>query len=204
MANVLASEHPFGEPSFMRTLDLDAMNVPEFPEYANEDPPMVADGELVMEMEFNSREVVIKLIRVRMMRSKYCWKVRGYNDIHTCTIAIISHGHLNLDSNTIAEAIKPLVEAGPSIKVRFVITDVQSKFNYTLIYHKEWLAMQKAVEKIDGNNNVVPIAFALVEGETSDAWFFFLRYLQTYVVTRDGARLISDRHESISSLISHL
>ncbi|RYR62033.1 hypothetical protein Ahy_A04g019343 [Arachis hypogaea] len=115
VANVLASEHPFGEPSFMRALDLDAMNAPEFSEYSNEDPPVVADGEFVMEMEYYFREIVIKLIRVRMMRKKYCWKVRGYNDSHTCTIAILSHDHL--DSNMIAEAIKPLVETGPSIKL---------------------------------------------------------------------------------------
>ncbi|QHO41493.1 uncharacterized protein DS421_5g146230 [Arachis hypogaea] len=33
--NALASKHPFEEPSFMRALDLDAMNAPEFLEYAN-------------------------------------------------------------------------------------------------------------------------------------------------------------------------
>ncbi|XP_057739684.1 uncharacterized protein LOC130956688 [Arachis stenosperma] len=197
VTNALASEHPFKEPSFMRALDLDAMNAPEFPEYAN------------------------------------------------------------------ADAIKPLIEADPSIKVRSVIADVQSKFNYTISYRKAWLAKQKAVKKIfarweasyealpiwfeamvkkepsvaveyetafrhckpvvqvdsthlygkykgallvavsqDGNNNIVPIAFALVEGETSDAWFFFLRHLRTHVVTKDGVGLISDRHESIRSTVS--
>ncbi|RYR05348.1 hypothetical protein Ahy_B06g085217 [Arachis hypogaea] len=35
VANALASEHPFEEPSFMRALDLDAMNAPEFSEYAD-------------------------------------------------------------------------------------------------------------------------------------------------------------------------
>ncbi|RYR21784.1 hypothetical protein Ahy_B03g067102 [Arachis hypogaea] len=35
VANALASEHPFEEPSFMRALDLDAMNAPEFSEFAN-------------------------------------------------------------------------------------------------------------------------------------------------------------------------
>ncbi|XP_016172829.1 uncharacterized protein LOC107615246 [Arachis ipaensis] len=37
----------------------------------------------------------------------------------------------------------------------------------------------------DGNNNIVLIAFAIVEGETSDAWDFFLSNLRQYVVTRD-------------------
>ncbi|XP_025611636.1 uncharacterized protein [Arachis hypogaea] len=51
----------------------------------------------------------------------------------------------------------------------------------------------------DGNNNIVPIAFAIVEGETSDAWHFFLSNLRQHVVTRDGVGLISDRHESINT-----
>ncbi|RYR47331.1 hypothetical protein Ahy_A07g033266 [Arachis hypogaea] len=34
-ANAIVSQHPFGVPSFMRTLDLEAMHAPEFPEYAN-------------------------------------------------------------------------------------------------------------------------------------------------------------------------
>ena len=32
---VVASQHPFGEPSFMRDLNLEAMQASEFPEYAN-------------------------------------------------------------------------------------------------------------------------------------------------------------------------
>ncbi|RYR16367.1 hypothetical protein Ahy_B04g073370 [Arachis hypogaea] len=327
VANALASEHPFEEPSFMRALDLDAMNTPEFSEYANADPPMVKDGEFVIGMKFNSREAVIKavkdytihrgvdyrvfksepttfyakcvqygqscdwLIRVSMMRRKYYWEIRRYNGNHTCTRATISQDHSKLDSNTIAEAIKPLIEADPSIKVRSVIADVQSKFNYMISYRKAWLAKQKVVEKIfggweasyealpiwfeamvkkepsvaveyetlpcyhgdelvqdvrvlnrifwsfypcirafrnckpvvqvdgthlygkykgallvavsqDGNNNIVLIAFALVEGETSDAWFFFLRHLRTHVVTKDVMGLISDRHKSIRSAVS--
>ncbi|RYQ98726.1 hypothetical protein Ahy_B07g086487 isoform C [Arachis hypogaea] len=204
VANALAREHPFEEPSFMRALDLDAMNAPEFPEYAN------ADGEFVIGLEFNSREAVIKavkdyiihrgvdyrvfesepttfyakcvqygqscdwLIRVSMMRRKYCWEIRRYNDSHTCTRATISQDHSKLDSDTIAEAIKPLIEANPSIKVQSVIVDVQLKFNYTISYHKEWLAKQKVVEKIFGgweaSYEALPIWFeAMVKKEPSAA-----------------------------------
>ncbi|XP_025685012.1 uncharacterized protein [Arachis hypogaea] len=54
----------------------------------------------------------------------------------------------------------------------------------------------------DGNNNIVSIAFAIVEGETSDAWHFFLSNLRQHVVTRDGVRLISDRHKSINAAVA--
>ncbi|XP_052110161.1 uncharacterized protein LOC127741515 [Arachis duranensis] len=54
----------------------------------------------------------------------------------------------------------------------------------------------------NGNNNIIPIAFALVEGETSDAWHFFLSNLRQHVVTRDGVGLISDRYESINATVA--
>ncbi|XP_057740446.1 uncharacterized protein LOC130957614 [Arachis stenosperma] len=326
VANALANDEPFEEPSFMRVLDLEAMHVPEFPGYMTAEIPIVADGEFAVGMEFGSREAVIKaikeytirrsvdyrvyesepltfyakctqygsgcdwLIRVSMISRKYCWVIRRYNGSHTCTRATISQDHSKLDSLTIAEAIKPLVEADPSLKVKSVIAEVQSKFNYTISYRKAWLAKQRAVEKIfggweasyealpiwfeamchrepsavvhfetmpayqgdelvgdirvlhrvfwsyypcirafrhckpvvqvdgthlygkykgcllvavsqDGNNNIVPIAFAVVEGETSDAWHFFLSNLRQHVVTRDGIGLISDRHESINAAV---
>ncbi|XP_025703408.1 uncharacterized protein [Arachis hypogaea] len=191
VANALANEVPFEEPSFIRVLDLEVMHVPEFSEYMTAEISIVEDGEFGV------------------------------------------------------EAIKPLVEADPSLKVKSVIAEIQSKFNYTVSYRKAWLAKQKAVEKIfggweasyealpiwafrhckpiiqvdgthlygkykgcllvavsqDGNNNIVPIAFAIVEGETSDAWHFFLSNFRQHVVTRDGVGLISDRHESINATV---
>ncbi|XP_016178826.1 uncharacterized protein LOC107621310 [Arachis ipaensis] len=203
----------------------------------------------------------------------------------------ISQDHAKLDSDTIADAIRPLVEADPSIKVKSVIAEVQGRFNYTMSYRKAWLAKQKAVTKIFGdwevsyqtlpvwlkamtvkmprsrvqiktlpvyreskevqgvrvlhriflsfypcivafrhckplvqvdgthlygkykgavlvavaqdvNQNIVPIAFAIVEGKTTDAWEFFLTNLRRYVVIIDGVGIISDRHTSIDAAIA--
>ncbi|KAL4276825.1 hypothetical protein AHAS_Ahas20G0245900 [Arachis hypogaea] len=186
VANTLANDMPFGEPSFMRVLDLEAMHVPEFPEYMTAEISNVADGEFAVGMEFSSREAVIKaikeytirrsvdnrvyesepltfyakctqygsgcdwLIRVSLISRKYCWIIRRYNGSHTCTKATISQDHSKLDSITIAEAIKPLVEADPSLKVKSIIAEVQSKFNYTVSYQKAWLDKQRVVEKIFG------------------------------------------------------
>ncbi|XP_016199126.1 uncharacterized protein LOC107640084 [Arachis ipaensis] len=206
-------------------------------------------------------------------------------------MGMILQDHAKLDSDTIAEAIRPLVEADPSIKVKSIIAEVQSRSNYTVSYRKAWLAKQKSVAKIfgdwevsyqnlpiwlkamtaklprsrvqikmlsvyreseevqgvrvlhcifwsfypcivafrhckplvqvngmhlygkykgallvavaqDGNQNIVPIAFAIVKGETADAWEFFLTNLQRYVVTIDGVGIISDRHTSIDAAIA--
>nr|XP_025625252.1 uncharacterized protein LOC112717439 [Arachis hypogaea] len=47
----------------------------------------------------------------------------------------------------IVEVIKPLVEVDSSLKVKSVIAEAQLKFNYTIMYHKAWLAKQKAIAK---------------------------------------------------------
>nr|XP_025677922.1 uncharacterized protein LOC112777747 [Arachis hypogaea] len=102
------------------------------------------------------------LIRVTKMQKKYCWEIRRYNGSHTCTRSKISQDHSKLDSKTVAEA-KPLVEVDPSLKVKPVIAEVQSKFNYTISYRKAWLAKQKAVESIFGgweaSYEALPICF---------------------------------------------
>nr|XP_025611889.1 uncharacterized protein LOC112705268 [Arachis hypogaea] len=304
-AHDVISQQPFGVPTFMRTLDLEAMHAPEFPEYANmgEGNAAAEDGEFSVGMEFGSRESTFYakckgygagcdwLIRASLIRKKACWEIRRYNGKHTCTMGTISQNHAKLDSDTIADAIRPLVEADPSIKVKSIIAEVQSKFNYTISYRKAWLAKQKSVAKVfggwevsyqtlpvwlkamtakmprsrvqiktlpvyreseevqgvrvlhhvfwsfypcivafrhckplvqvdgthlyekykgallvavaqDGNQNIVPIAFAIVEGETADAWEFFLSNLRRYVVTIDGVGIISDRHNSIDAAIA--
>ncbi|RYR46998.1 hypothetical protein Ahy_A07g032893 [Arachis hypogaea] len=274
VANALANEVPFEEPSFMRVLDLGAMHVPEFPEYMTAEIPMVVDGEFVVGMEFSSREAVIKAVKEYTIRQSADYRVYESEPLTfyaKCTqygsgCDWLIRDHSKLDSITIAEAIKPLVEVDPSLKVKSVIAEVKSKFNYTVSYRKAWLAKQRAIEKIfggweasyealpiwfeamchkepsavvhfetmpayqgddlvgdirvdgthlygkykgcllvavsqDGNNNIIPIAFAIVEGETSDAWHFFLSNLCQHVVTRDGVGLISDRHESINAAV---
>ncbi|KAH1198157.1 hypothetical protein GmHk_18G051778 [Glycine max] len=38
----------------------------------------------------------------------------------------------------------------------------------------------------DGTNNIFPLAFAIVEGETIDGWHFFLQNLRTHVTPQHG------------------
>ncbi|XP_057734129.1 uncharacterized protein LOC130949421 [Arachis stenosperma] len=244
-ANAIVSQHPFDVSSFMRTLDLEAIHVLEFPEYANtgEGNTVVEDGEFSVGMEFGSRESLISAIKSYTIS-------RG-----------VDYTVYKFEPQTFyakcKDAIRPLVELNPTIKVKSVIAEVQYRFNYTMSYRKAWLAKQKAVAKVfsdwevsyqtlpvwlkamtvkmprspfrhykplvqvdgthlyrknkgallvavaqDGNQNIVPIAFAIVEGETADAWEFFLTNLWRYVVTIDGVGIISDRHTSIDVAIA--
>ncbi|RYQ80376.1 hypothetical protein Ahy_Scaffold1g106832 isoform C [Arachis hypogaea] len=263
-ANAIVSQHPFGVPSFMRTLDLEAMYPPEFSEYANTGNVAAEDDEFSVGMEFGSRESVISaiksytisrgvdytvyesepqtfyakckgygagcdwLIQASLIRKKACWEIKRYNGKHTCTMGTISQDHAKLDSDTIADAIRPLVEADPSIKlpvyreseeiqgvrvlhrvfwsfypciVAFKHYKPLVQVDGTHLYGKYKGALLVAVAQ-DGNKNIVPIAFAIVEGETADAWEFFLTNLWRYVVAIDGVGIISDRHTSIDAAIA--
>ena len=57
----------------------------------------------------------------------------------------------------------------------------------------------------DGNNQLVPVAFAFVESENTDSWFLFLQRLKHHVVVnRPDVCLISDRHAGLLSAIDIL
>ncbi|KAL5186838.1 hypothetical protein HKD37_05G012608 [Glycine soja] len=55
----------------------------------------------------------------------------------------------------------------------------------------------------DGNGGVLPLAFAVVEGETLTAWSWFLAHLREHVTDKNGICLISDRRASIKSVVAN-
>ncbi|RYR59332.1 hypothetical protein Ahy_A05g025199 isoform A [Arachis hypogaea] len=280
-ADAIVSQHLFGVPSFMQTLDLEAMRASEFPKYANTGNAAAEDSKFSVGIKFSLRESVISAIKSYTISrgvdynvyefelQTFDAKCKGYgvgkNGKHTCTMGTISQDHAKLDSAIIAEAIRPLVEVDPSIKkaitkvfgdwevsyqtlpvwlkamtVKMPRSCVQIKtllvyreseevqgvrvlhrvfwsfypcivaFRHykplvqvdgTHLYGKYKGALLVAVAQ-DGNQNIVPIAFAIVEGETADTWEFFLTNLRRYVVTIDGVGIISDRHTSINAAIA--
>ncbi|KAE8682295.1 DNA polymerase eta, putative isoform 3 [Hibiscus syriacus] len=56
----------------------------------------------------------------------------------------------------------------------------------------------------DGNRNILPVAFALVEGEDTTSWAFFLRNLRAHVITRENICVISDRGAGIKATMESL
>nr|KAJ0210772.1 hypothetical protein LSAT_V11C400215000 [Lactuca sativa] len=51
---------------------------------------------------------------------------------------------------------------------------------------------------VDGNNQILPLAFAIIENESYDSWNWFLSYIKSHVVKEcEGICLISDRHLGI-------
>ncbi|XP_015945792.1 uncharacterized protein LOC107470895 [Arachis duranensis] len=53
----------------------------------------------------------------------------------------------------------------------------------------------------DGNSNILPIAFALVEGENVESWSFFLSNLREHVTPQEAILVISDRHNGIKATL---
>ncbi|RYR32735.1 hypothetical protein Ahy_A10g047264 [Arachis hypogaea] len=223
-ADAIVSRHPFGVPSFMRTLDLEAMHAPEFSEYCEYRGSFVIgggnvavkDGRFSVGMEFGSTKSVISaiksytisrgidytmyesepqtfytkcksygarcdwLIRASLIRKKGCWEIRRYNDKHTCTMGAISQDHVKLDSDTIANAIRPLVEADPSINVKSIL------FNYTVSYRKAWLAKEKAVAR---GYMLPPLAVAKVFGDWEVSYQTLLVWLKAMTAKMPRSRV---------------
>ncbi|KAL4379409.1 hypothetical protein GQ457_02G040590 [Hibiscus cannabinus] len=70
----------------------------------------------------------------------------------------------------------------------------------TWLYGKYGHILLLAVAQ-DGDSNIFPIAFAIVEKEDADGWEFFLNNLRNHVVKDDGICMISDRGTALLSII---
>nr|KAJ0206620.1 hypothetical protein LSAT_V11C500279080 [Lactuca sativa] len=56
---------------------------------------------------------------------------------------------------------------------------------------------------VDGNNQIFPLAFAIVENESYNSWYWFLNHVKKHVVKeRGGICLISDRHSGILKVVN--
>ncbi|XP_015963926.1 uncharacterized protein LOC107487742 [Arachis duranensis] len=54
----------------------------------------------------------------------------------------------------------------------------------------------------DGNSNILPIAFAIVESESTESWSFFLTNLRCHITQQDGLLVISNRSQAIKAALS--
>ncbi|XP_016177849.1 uncharacterized protein LOC107620153 [Arachis ipaensis] len=89
----------------------------------------------------------------------------------------------------------PCVEAFRHCKplVSIDSTHLYSKYGGTLL-----LAIAQ-----DGNSNILPISFSLVERENAESWSFFLTNLRQHVTLQQGILVISDRHNGIKAALEN-
>ncbi|RYR51737.1 hypothetical protein Ahy_A06g026718 [Arachis hypogaea] len=107
------------------------------------------------------------LIRVGSIRKKICWEIRRYNGRHTCTTGVISQDHSKLDSDTVAEAIRPLVETDPNFLRVFKVPHLQklvvnSGYSRTVeeynINYKRWNEIFEVHKMTSGKVLIVDLA----------------------------------------------
>ncbi|XP_057730163.1 uncharacterized protein LOC130945467 [Arachis stenosperma] len=70
----------------------------------------------------------------------------------------------------------------------------------TYLYGKYRGTLLAAIAQ-DGNSNILPVAFALVEGENAESWSFFLSHLRQHVTPQPGLLVIFDRHNGIKAAL---
>ncbi|KAI3474605.1 hypothetical protein Pfo_029774 [Paulownia fortunei] len=80
------------------------------------------------------------------------------------------------------------------------VISVDGTHLYTKYKHKLLIAVG-----IDANQQVLPLAFAVVDEETFTSWRWFLHMLSMYVVRGiEGVCLISDRHSGLLEVIQYI
>nr|KYP69884.1 hypothetical protein KK1_009090 [Cajanus cajan] len=79
------------------------------------------------------------------------WEVRKLSGEHSCSPLIITQDHVNLGYVCISKSILALVENDPSISIPTIIAHIKSAKGYTILYHKAWMAKQKAIEDLHEN-----------------------------------------------------
>ena len=55
----------------------------------------------------------------------------------------------------------------------------------------------------DGNNQLFPLAFTIIEGDNIDSWGWFLACIRNKVTQRTGICVISNKHLSIIAALSN-
>src|SRR5438876_12405340 len=59
--------------------------------------------------------------------------------------------------------------------------------------------------RVDGNNQVLSVAFAFVENENTRSWYWFIEHVKLHVVaTHPDVCLINDRHSGLLAAIREL
>ncbi|XP_061338116.1 uncharacterized protein LOC133284985 [Gastrolobium bilobum] len=166
--------------------------------------------------------------RMRAMKPKngLMWVVSRWEGPHNCVTCNLSQDQRQLDSAFISSTILEMVKEEPHVSIGLIQERIRNNYGFTISYRKAWKAKQKAMAKIYDDwdqsyaylprwlnymltfsegwkREVLPLAFAVVEGETKESWEYFLSCIRLYVTQKTGICLISDRHRGILSAVAN-
>ncbi|KAH0641880.1 hypothetical protein KY290_033495 [Solanum tuberosum] len=145
------------------------------------------------------------------------WKIGKYFNNHRCETEGLTTAFQYSNPGTVVEWKHEESMSSPEVKTfKFVfwafkpcIDGFQTcrpviSVDGTHMYGKYEIKLLIAVG-VDGNDNILPLAFAIVDKESKVAWKWFFRKLSTHVIKdREDICIISDRAKGILTSLSEL
>ncbi|KAK4403024.1 hypothetical protein Sango_1043100 [Sesamum angolense] len=200
------------QPTFYRSIQFFQQTFPEIPADSVDVPNLryakfynKSEGRLDKGMLFKTKEELMEAVQdhsIRHARREYYvtessrtkWKVLCK---HSTEGTIVEWKHKGLQASTgkyvmgyVFWAFKPCIDGFQFCRNVISVdgTHLYTKYKYKLLI----------AAAMDGNQQVLPLAFAVVDEETYPSWKWFLQQLSRHVIRgRRGMCLISDRHAGL-------
>ncbi|KAL0336458.1 UNVERIFIED_CONTAM: hypothetical protein Sradi_4857700 [Sesamum radiatum] len=197
------------QPTFYRSIPFFQQTFPEIPADSVDVPNLryakfynKSEGRLDKGMLFKTKEELMEAVQDHSIRharreyyvtesSKTKWKVLCK---HSTEGTIVEWKHKGFQASTgkyvmgyVFWAFKPCIDGFQFCRNVISVdgTHLYTKYKYKLLI----------AAAMDGNQQVLPLAFAVVDEETYPSWKWFLQQLSRHVIRgRRGMCLISDRH----------
>ncbi|XP_057740504.1 uncharacterized protein LOC130957674 [Arachis stenosperma] len=209
-------------PPHFSALDLDAMAPQGDPSVpvgfgARDTQNARVVSEFQISQQYQDKEEVVFSMKTYSIRRGVEYKVlesdhrKYYDKCKEFNTTLISSDHRKLNYHVISVFILSMirVDAATVIKITMPGSVVVLKTSPVRVgrqvddsaayFHRLFRTFPPCVE--DGNSNIIPIAFALVEGENAKSWSFFLSHLWMHVTHQPGILVISDRHNEIKAAL---
>ncbi|WVZ53713.1 LOW QUALITY PROTEIN: hypothetical protein U9M48_004618 [Paspalum notatum var. saurae] len=179
------------------------------------DTPHFEPKKIIMEIELEHKYTISYAKAYRAKQKVFEMRFGTYEDSYdnlSRMLAIIAERNLGTYYDVMHF---PNPEGGPTIlqRVFFCLGPCVRAFQYylpllcidgTFLTGKYKGTILTAIG-VDGNNQVLPVAFAFVENENAESWYWFLERVKAQVVSsRSNVCLISDRHAEILDAIEKL
>ncbi|XP_020979446.1 uncharacterized protein LOC110272014 [Arachis ipaensis] len=149
------------------------------------------------------------LIWITLRQQKGIWELRWYNGPHTCLATSISCDYRKLDYHVIFSYILPMIRTDTAVSIMVLQNTTEAHFGFGFTYRRITIPDSIAVLRMihvrfegqDGNSNIIPITFALVDGENAKSWSFFLSHLCKHETPQPDILVIFDRHNWIKATL---
>ncbi|GKC58634.1 transposase, MuDR, MULE transposase domain protein [Tanacetum coccineum] len=93
-----------------------------------------------------------------------------------------------------------LSDINREIRPKDIMKDMSRRHGLNLTYNQAYRSKNKGLEMLmgmDGNNQTLPIAFGICQGEDGAGWTWFLEELKACISQKPNLSIISDRHPAI-------